>query len=207
MMTRKTFTERGINSFPLHWPVGWKRTTRRERGRFKNISFANARDQLFIELGRMGVRNWNVVLSSNISLRRDGLPYSGQSNPSDPGVAVYFVYKDKDMVFACDTYLNVTYNLWAIRKTIEALRGIQRWGASDMMERSFTGFAALPEASKKEWWDVLEVNRSCTVDTIKNNYRRLAKQFHPDIEGGSEEKMAELNIAYKKALENVNKNL
>lgn len=40
------------------------------------------------ELGRLGARY--PVVSSNVELRRDGLPLSGRPEPHDPGVAVYF---------------------------------------------------------------------------------------------------------------------
>lgn len=193
-----------IEAYPLNWPSGWKKTSYRKPSKFKT-SFAIARDQLFHELKLMGVQNTfhqkRIVLSTNVPLRRDGLPLAGQSNPKDPGVAVYFRYKEKDMVFACDTYLKVEENLYAITKTIEAIRGIQRWGASDMMERSFTGFEALPapaQSVKKEWWDVLCVRRDSSHEVIRAAYLRLAKDNHPD-RGGNEARMAELNKAYEQA--------
>jgi len=193
-----------IDAFPLQWPDGWKRTSSRKSSVFKfNSSFGRARDELFHELKLMGVGDWNVILSTNVPLRKDGLPYSGQANPQDPGVAVYFKYKNQDMVFACDTYRKVEDNLWAIRKTIEALRGIQRWGASDMMERSFTGFTALPAPAatvKKEWWDVLELRRDASKESIKERYRLLANIYHPDKPNGSTEKMSELNKAYEEGM-------
>jgi hypothetical protein len=137
-MTDQSFKD--ISVFPLTWPVGWTRTETKKRSAFRT-TFGKARDELFRELKLLGVNDWNVILSSNIPVRRDGLPYSGQANPDDPGIAVYFRYKEKPMVlFACDTYINAVDNLWAITKSIEALRGIKRWGASDMLERSFTGF-------------------------------------------------------------------
>lgn len=194
----------GIDAYPLSWPTGWKRTNYRSPSKFKT-SFAVARDQLFRELKLMGVRNSDyagpkIVLSTNVPLRRDGLPLAGQSNPKDPGVSVFFSYKDKPMVFACDTYLKVEENLYAITKTIEALRGIQRWGASDMMERSFTGFAALPQAPmKRDWWVVLGVAPHASHDEIKTAYRARAFDNHPD-RGGTTEKMAEVNAAYNEGL-------
>lgn len=193
-----------IDAFPLQWPQGWKRTLFPKSSKFET-SFARARDELFHELKLMGVSNnfhkTSVVLSTNIPLRRDGLPYAGQTNPKDPGVAVYFKYKGRDMVFACDTYKKVEENLWAVKKTIEALRGIQRWGASDMMERSFTGFEALPApgtAPKREWWEVLNIPRGSHPDAIKEAYRGLCRVHHPD-RGGDPAKMAEVNRAYEEA--------
>ena len=180
-------------AYPLYWPEGWKRTSYRKNSAFKIAAFGKARDFLLAEVRRMGGRS--IVLSTNISLRNDGLPYAGQRNPDDPGVAVYFLYKQKQMSFACDAYRKVEENAYAIAKTIEALRGIERWGASDMMERAFRGFTALPaDVPAREWWDVLEVRREASRDVIDANYRRLAHDRHPDL-GGSHEEMSQLNAA------------
>lgn len=197
--TEKTFGEQGINSFPLSWPVGWKRKTNREKSQFGTKTFARVRDMLFHELKLMGVPDWNVVLSTNIPLRRDGLPYSGMGQPGDPGVAVYFRYKEKPMVFACDNFNKIEDNLYAICKTIDAIRGMKRWGASEMMERTFTGFQALPAPKKKrDWWDILEVRRDSSPEVIRSNYLRLARDHHPD-RGGSLDRMAEINRAYEES--------
>jgi len=80
----------GIEAYPLHWPHGWKRRNRRERAKF-STSFANARDGLIDELRLMGAKN--IVLSTNIELRRDGLPYAKAKQPEDPGIAIYFQHK------------------------------------------------------------------------------------------------------------------
>jgi hypothetical protein len=193
-----TFKEMGIDAYPLCWPEGWKRSATRKRSKFK-AAFGFARDSLFRELKLLGVRDYNVIISSNIPLRRDGIPYAGQSNPKDPGIAVYFRLKDKPMVLACDQYLDATDNLYAITKTVEALRGIERWGASDMMERSFTGFQALPPAQSQKWWKILNVKESSTLDEVKTSYRDLARVYHPDKMGGSTEMMAKINHAYEEA--------
>lgn len=186
-----------IDAFPLSWPTGWKRTEERKRSAFRT-TFGKGRDDLFRNLKLMGVNDWNVILSTNIPLRRDGLPYSGQANPDDPGVAIYFKHKDKQMVFACDTYFNVTDNIWAVCKTIEAIRGIQRWGASDMMERAFTGFTALPPPKGNQWWEILGVPRGSGILSVKAAYRALAIKFHPDS-GGDPSEMVKINQAFEQA--------
>ena len=89
----------------------------------------------------------------------------------------------------------------AVWKTIEALRGIARWGTGDMMERAFTGFEALPapgQHAKHPWWQVLGVHQNATPEEIKTAYRRQAMACHPD-HGGSEALMAEVNAAYSEA--------
>jgi hypothetical protein len=202
-----------IDAYPLQWPVGWKKTSAYMRGssKFGSKSFAIARDLLMEELRRFRAKD--IILSTNIPLRKDGLPYSGYRQPEDVGVAVYFklsgLYKDgrlqpdKSMVFACDKWRKIEENIYAIYKTIEALRGVQRWGSSDLMERSFTGFAALPPAPmKRDWWVVLGVPRSASVSQITREYRALMMQHHPD-RGGDPAKAAEINSAYSEGIKDV----
>lgn len=183
-------------AFPLHWPSGWPRTKTPQSSRF-DISFVAARDGLFDEIKRMGGRY--PVLSTNIELRRDGLPYANQPTPADSGVAVYFERKGKQMVFACDRWRLVKDNIRAIQKTIEAMRGIERWGASDMLERAFSAFEALPPpsaANRKSWREVLGFPnefKPCRED-IEAAYRARAKRAHPDA-GGSVDQFNELQQA------------
>jgi hypothetical protein len=124
------------------------------------------------------------ILSTNVALRQDGLPLANQRRPDDPGVAVYFQYKSKPMSFACDKYYDVWENMVAIRKTIEAIRGIERWGASEMMERAFTGFTALTDDG---WWTVLGVDRSASHAAVEASYRIRRSQSHPDRGGDAAE--------------------
>lgn len=192
-------------AYPLAWPPGRKRTDswRRERAKF-DVTFARARDNIIAEVTRLAGRypDPQIVISTNIALRRDGLPLAGQRQPDDPGVAVYFLYKKRQMSFACDRWQKIEHNMQAIAKTIEALRGIARWGTGDMLEAAFTGFAAIPaptgSAGPKHWRDVLG-NTVTTVAQVNDVYRRLARAHHPDL-GGDPTKMAELNMARDQAL-------
>lgn len=182
-------------AYPLAWPAAKPRTNRRDRSRF-DVTFAKARDELFKELALMGARM--PVLSTNVNLRRDGLPYANQPEPRDPGVAVYFTWKKRELCFSCDRWDRVRDNIQAIRHTISALRGLERWGTGDMVEAAFRGFEALPPPKGKEWFDVLEVSPNSSPEQIEESYRRLAKQHHPDL-GGDSDKMSDINAAYKKA--------
>ena len=185
---------RGVDACPLCWPQGWPRTKRREKSRFAGTS-GRIRDDLMREIERLGGRY--VVLSTNITLRRDGLPYANQAEPADPGVAVYFERRGRQMVFACDKWTKVQDNMRAITKTIEAIRGIERWGASEMMERAFQAFEALP--APKSCWDILNLKPNSSVEEIDRAYRSKAKVAHPDT-GGSTSEMTELNRAKSEAL-------
>lgn len=183
-------------AFPLHWPHHRPRTRSSERSRFKVNSFARVRDALMMELARLGARS--VILSTNNPLKQDGMPYANRRQPEDQGVAIYFEYKKNPMCFACDRWDRIEDNIQAIHHTIEALRGIARWGSGDMLQAAFTGFQALPAPNGKEWWNVLEVARDAALHVCEGNYKILAMENHPD-NGGTHEKMADLNAAIAQA--------
>ncbi len=185
-----------ITAYPLAWPAGRGRTAYRADSKFKVGSFAVVRDELLNELKLMSAKN--VVLSGNIRLRQDGLPLAGQRQPDDPGVAVYFTYKGKQVCFACDRWRKVEDNMQAIRHTINALRGIARWGTGDMVDAAFTGFQALPPAPGDEpWHKVLGVDPHAPTDFVRAQYKRLAMEKHPD-RGGSVADMSRINNAFSR---------
>ena len=78
-------------------------------------------------------------------------------------------------------------NLRAIQHTIAALRGIERWGSTTMLERAFTGFAALPASTGPDPWETLGITRAATEADILSAFRRKAQAAHPDQPGGSTE--------------------
>ncbi|MCW5319024.1 DnaJ domain-containing protein [Nostoc sp. KVJ3] len=188
-----------ISAYPLTWATIYPRTPQHKRmeARFE-VSFAVARDQLLHELELLGA--FAVVISSNVQLRRDGLPYANFTEPDDSGVAVYFRIKKKNYALCCDKWLKVKDNLRAIGLHIAAMRGMERWGVGSV-EQAFAGYQALPpQASERKWWEVLGVDVRASDDEVKATYRKLARKYHPD--GGSSpdsEKMAVINAAYEKA--------
>ena len=184
-----------ISRYPLHWPAGRPRTTNRQRPRFEAKSFSTARDGLLNQLKLLGARG--VILSTNVELRRDGLPLASQRNPTDPGVAVYFTRKGKDLAFACDRWIAVEENMRAIADAIECIRTIERRGTGEMVDAAFTGFAALPPGPPgKHWTVILGVSGADGPDRVKEAYRSLALEHHPD-RGGDSAKMQEINDAYE----------
>src|SRR5215217_4864013 len=189
-------------AYPLTWPMGWPRTKNPDYARFKT-SFARARNELIRELDLLGATN--IIISSNIELRRDGLPYANNKQPDDRGIAVYFKLAGVEQCVPCDKWLRIEDNLQAVRKTIEALRGLERWGAKEMVNAAFRGFKALPETiimgehTSRAWWEVLEVSQNASVEVIKAAYKQILHKVHPD-KGGSSYAFQELQKAYKEAL-------
>ena len=205
-----------VRPYPLTWPSGQPRTRTRRRSKFGGKagrwSFGQARDDLLAEVARLNASH--VVLSTNVRLRLDGLPYANERAPEDPGVAVYFRRRVngelRPFVVACDTYDRIADNCRAIKLTIEALRSIERHGSSALLEQAFSGFSALPPARTgiRSWQEVLEISptgadlvpNAALLAIAEQRYRRLAQEHHPD-RGGSHERMAELNDAIRRARE------
>jgi hypothetical protein len=190
-----------IQRYPLQWPVGNKRTQYPGRSKFKT-NLGAAIQEVVEEISRLIygrmyksiVIEAEIVISSNVPTRQDGLPYSKYSNIRDHGVAVYFKYKGKPTVLSCDKWNSVECNMHAIAKTIATTRAQERWGVSDYTERAFTGFQALPAPdSQKPWWQRMGFMTSpTTYSEVVMKYRTLAKQLHPDSPIGSTEKFQHL---------------
>lgn len=194
-----------VDAYPLCWPEGRPRTARfnRENSKFK-ITFARARDDVLAEVerlvGRYSASVNQTIISTNVALRRDGIPLAGQKQPDEPGVAVYFIHKKQQMCFACDRWAKIEDNMHAIALTIAALRGIARWGTGDMLEAAFRGFAALAApGSVKPWRQVLGFTTGETrLGVIEGAYKRLRSERHPD-KGGSAELFSEVEKAWEQA--------
>jgi hypothetical protein len=191
--------------------------------------------ELFNELEKMGVKE--CMISSSMTTK-DCVPVG--SEPSDPGVSVWFVLDNRTYVIACDTYTKVKWNLRAIGVTVASMRTIGRHGATEMMLQALNSFTSLPRvnpdvvdppqqpppywdtpewkkqqkaappppppppppksskgtntaASDKaagrpmgkpeQWWQVLGVSRRASMDQIDTAYKKLARQWHPDLGG------------------------
>lgn len=182
-------------AYPLQWPDGWPRNKNPWESRFKGRSFAQARDGLIRQIKLMGGRN--IVISSNIELRLDGIPYANRREPVDVGVAVYWFDPESKArrAMACDRWHRTRCNMRALERSVDALRGIARWGSTEIVNRAFEGFKALPAAGD-DWRSVLGINGPGQTDLeyVKGTYRALARDAHPDHDGNPHE-MQRLNEA------------
>lgn len=202
-----------IAAYPLQWPEGWPRTSfynlkegqfsRRERRSgssypaARNLTVADGVARVLLELERFGVDRQDIVISTNLRTRLDGLPRSDQKEPDDHGVAVYWEDRKRARrVMAIDQYLRIADNLAAVAATLEAMRAIERHGGAQILDRAFTGFTALPApGASRTWREIIGVGpgeRDLTA--VRLAYKRAASSAHPD-KGGSHAAMTELNAA------------
>lgn len=187
-------------AFPLTWPDSMPRARSAMTSQFRTTlagALSNVRGSINAFARDSGRKIEGLVISSNVTL--------GQERPKDPGVAVWFTWDSLSVCIAVDRYPKVEHNLQAIHHVLEARRTELRHGGLHIVRATFTGFVALPAAAtKRPWRDVMDFP---TVDTsplsreaIDARYRHLASQRHPDRSMGSNQAMAELNLAREEAL-------
>lgn len=204
-----------IQAYPLQWPTGWRRAISRERAKFGKsvrryagesswttkgeLTIMDGVQRVLEELGRMGIRRDDIVVSTNVPTRLDGLPRGDARVPQDPGAAVYWRKGKDTRCMAVDRYDRVQDNLAAIAATLEAMRAIERHGGATILDRAFQGFTAL--AAPVAWWQILELSGpNATREQIETAHRRLIMANHPD-RGGDVEKAAQINRARDQGLE------
>jgi hypothetical protein len=214
-----------LTNYPLTWPDGWQRTppSKQKTAQFskretqyrdghswtnkKSLTVMDGIQRVLQELSRMGFTRDDVLISTNLVTRLDGLPRSDQRKPADPGVAVYWRKgtQGRDALH-CDRHLQRRRR--QPRRSRSHARGsprdrAPRWrpGAGAQLR----GFAALPQSTQRHWKDVLGLNnlgRQIHESDIQAAYRIGALGAHPD-RGGSHEAMAELNLAREEALREI----
>jgi hypothetical protein len=169
-----------------------------KNGQFK-MPFNDTLDHLEYEL--RALKATDVLIEAGFSLaqiRNDGWPRGGQE-PNHAGVVLYFKRGADTLRFACGTYRTWRQNLHAVMLTLEALRAIDRYGATSGHEQ-YTGFKQLPPGTESVW----SVDSAATwlaartpwvkdgaaiiddYDTYRRAYRESAASLHPDRGGSTE---------------------
>ena len=208
------YDEIKLTAYPLTWPAGWRRTKHRDRIRprfgkrgnpqtesgwrsLQNISVHEAVKRVLHQLNQFGADG--VLISTNVPMRNDGLPRSGFRQPDEPGAAVYWWTHKQAKCMAIDNYETVEGNIAAIAATLEAMRAIERHGGTEILDRAFVGFKALP--APEQWWQALGLeNERATREQIIQAHRKLAQVHHPD-RGGTDNQMARINEARDRGFE------
>jgi hypothetical protein len=166
------------------------------------VTFTDALQDLQAEIRRAG--GSNLRIDQDGAADAYGVPMAGKKEPVDPGVVVYWTRRGKQYVIACDRYKTRAENLRAIAKTIEATRGIERWGAVTA-EQAYRGYEALPPPGgtsgappSRPPHEVLNVQQGAPASVVRAAFNALAKDAHPD-KGGTTERFREL-VAARDAL-------
>jgi hypothetical protein len=220
-------------AYPLKWPAGVPRTKDPQPSKFAttsrnehgwrtshNRTIFDASEELRRQLKLLKAKN--IVVSSNLPTREDGMPISKDTAAprGDAAVAVYWSveqWRQKQWVqvphcMPCDRWNRLADNIYAVALSIEAMRGMDRWGAVSV-EQAFAGFRALPSGSGDEvipqqpmvdWRTILggswpeDLDAAEVLAIAKARHRKLIATAHPDA-GGRSDHSAELNAAIEAA--------
>ena len=151
--------------------------------------------KIYPEMGR-------VVLDGRMLSLNDTLRFAvhdGFANHMD--FFAFFKRKKEDVALACDIYTTVEDNLWALCRTLDALRQIERDGSPSLINRAFKGFAALPDPNERKWWEALNLSETASNEEIKQAYFNLARQYHPDNkETGNVDLFRQIQQVYELAM-------
>lgn len=110
------------------------------------MPFSDTLSFLKTELRHLDARDINIEADfRERDIRQDGWPRSG-ARPASPAVILAFSSKHGPLQYACDTYDSWEANLRAIASTLEALRAVDRWGATQRHEQ-YQGFKKLPAST------------------------------------------------------------
>ena len=205
-------------SHPLQWPVHVPRGIDHKRSKFRRAgagynagrTIAEARDLVLLEMRRFG--GGNILITTDVPVNADGWTMtSNRRTPDDCGIAVYFDLpsaggRDHDdgtrQVIAIDVYDKVGCNLWAVGRTVEAFRQIERDGGPSVMRAAVSGFRQIAAMSGGvSWWSVLDLEAAAGETDIRAAYKRLAKMRHPDAAEGSDDLFITLQAALQQGLD------
>lgn len=183
----------------------WLRpATARQRSRF-DATWTQTLELLGREIDLLGGRD--VVIEIDVreqDIKLDGMLRANARTPEQPGVVVAFETKQHgSMLYRCDRFYAPYYgqiawqhNVRAIALTLEALRAVDRYGATETGQQ-YTGFKALPAGrampashmTAEQAYDVLasvldlrDIADSDIDDATL--VRRARAAAHPDRHGG-----------------------
>jgi len=170
------------------------------RRRTKAVSIPIAVDRLEDQLQRLEAQA--AVLSTNLELRLNGQPRSGQRDPEDSGAAVYFTLNKKRLVLACDKWLRVADNIAALAAHIRSLRSMENYGVGTT-EQAFEGYRSLEDWSSglMPWKRVLGFadDSRPSLAEVEAKWKARMKEVHPDMSGQSGLQATQLNQAIAQA--------
>lgn len=149
--------------------------------------------EIAVELTR-GARD----IRNDGQLRSDALPKRSV-------IVSFRTPKGERLQFPCDTYGFWQDNVYAIAKTLENLRAIDRWGATQ--SRQYEGFKALPSSTTVSVDDAIEILIEDTLYTGRELYtnkdvakvavRGAIHRTHPDRNGGERSAYDRVDAARK----------
>jgi|SRR5580658_570471 hypothetical protein len=180
------------------WPGA---RTRNRAGSPFRANYLNTLDLLESELRHLRARD--IVLQASIGwqdIRNDGWPKSN-ARFTDPGVILTFESANGPLSFPCDRYTDWQANVRAIGLSLEALRAVDRYGATRRAEQyqgwrqiaapgAAAHFGSVDAAAEflavhAQSGSSVEILRDS--DARKRAYRKAAARYHTDAPTGNVE--------------------
>lgn len=192
-------------SYPLLWPNGYPRTEKWAKSvnqSFKiGLTMQEALTFLYDELKELGANKAMLYTDyENIehprNIRRIG---------SDNGAALRVEIQGHIYQLACDRWVAVEQNIYALHLALRNLRSIVLWGVGNI-ENVFGGYTAgngaqpsvacsdVAPVAMEEWRQILGLGPTATLDDAQAVYRRRAKNF-----ANNQEELMKLNLAMDEA--------
>ena len=205
-------------NFPLIWPGNIERTPKWDRSINQNFKHGMNMEEALMFLKE----ELEALPAQSATLLTD---YQGLENPramkkmgQENGVVLRLKYKDRMYEFACDRWVQVEHNVYAIHLVLRNLRTISAWGVGTP-DQPFGGFAqgvgdASPnvpyERRKKdrrtvagvqleEWRLFLGLGPTATIEDAHAVYRRRAK-----LVAENQQELTRLNLAMDAASKALN---
>ena len=137
-----------------------------------------------------------------------------QTDEMNGEVTVIFDRKGRRYTKTCQRWDNSLDNLRAVQLNIEYLyRACEIYGVEESSEEfdelfnmQFIGMEATPDdgilkltEGKREWYEILGIDKNASKEALNNAYRGLARIYHPDV-GGNAEEFKRIRKAYDDGL-------
>lgn len=169
-------------------------------------------------MGRFSARNDTIIKDLQRVMKKIGatsLKIERDLIGDDPTASIIFDRNGRRYISTCNTYDNQKDNLRAAQLAIEYTHRIADvydvdFGESeheDLIDRLFLPFAATPDPNimmlpSGSWHEVLGVDKDANAEAIRNAYRALARDHHPDA-GGDSETFKKIRSAYEEGMAQV----
>ena len=135
----------------------------------------------------------NCIITSNLRTKNEGGFYAQQNKIEDAGIGVYFDLKGKPKVMLLDKWGSPEHNMWSLFLSVQAIRGLERWGGVEFLDGLFTGFQALPDYTTT----AIRYFEGCSSqEHVEERKKNLQRELHPDS-GGNEEEFKEMMRQYQ----------
>jgi hypothetical protein len=185
---------------PLEW-AGPVVPGQRKIAQFR-ATYPATLELLFREAEYLGAEH--LILQVDIrerDIRTDGLPRANARHGENPGVIISFESRFGPLRYATDTYTDWQDNLRAIALSLQALRAVDRYGASKRGEQ-YTGWRAIAAPGSRfatpgdaERWMRKADDLEGAELALGALYRKLARRMHPDTATGNPDAWESLDDA------------